>query len=251
MKAPFLQLVAGTALAGPVTTAAELSARPAPDNGSDREPIQREPITATHANKLARDQRRDAWDIAEVVTRYWRARLDMHSAAACAQRDGLPEGQNHPRLDEDGRWYLVTRWREAKVAQLLTPAPHVAAVAWKKAELNSSQFKPLRVEPGKVERAIEADEAFLASHPVRQTRSPEATARTREFKEAMRQRIREVAALRKISDDEIKPVLRLKHHAIATFGKAHGLNYGWLLEGKGEMFRNAAPRLTLLGKEET
>jgi hypothetical protein len=244
MRAPFLHLVAGTAVAGPATTA-----RPAPDNGSDREPIEREPRSVTHANKLARDRRKDAWEIAEVVTRYWRARLDMHSAAACAQRDDLPEGRNHPPLDEDGRMALVTRWREAKVAQLLTPAPKAAAVLWKKAELKTRYFEILRLEPGKVERAIEADEAFLASHPVRQTKSAEAKARSRAFKEAMRQRIREVAALRQIPDDEIKPVLGLRHHAVAAFGEAQGLNYGWLLEGEGEMFR-CGPKLAVdHGKE--
>jgi hypothetical protein len=110
----------------------------------------------------------------------------------------LQRGKAHPLLDHAGRIELVARWREAKVAQLLTPAPKAAAVLWKKAELKTRHFKFLRVEPGKVERAIEADEAFLAAHPVRQTRSPEATARTRAFKEAMRQRIREVAALRQI-----------------------------------------------------
>jgi len=76
-------------------------------------------------------------------------------------------------------------------------------------------------------------------------------ARSRAFKEAMRQRIREVAALRKISDDEIKPTLRLKHQEIARFSEEHGVNIGWLLEGDGEMFKRPAPLLTLLGKGET
>lgn len=56
MKAPFLRIVAGTALA-------------------DRAPIAREPRTETHANRLARDHRRDAWRSAEALTQYWRARL--------------------------------------------------------------------------------------------------------------------------------------------------------------------------------
>jgi len=94
MRAPILQLVAGTALAGHVT--ARPSVRPEPE------------ISATHANKLARDQRRDAWDIAEVVTRYWRARIDMHSAAACAQRDGLPEGQITRRSTRPAGMRLLT-----------------------------------------------------------------------------------------------------------------------------------------------
>lgn len=119
---------------------------------------------------------------------------------------------------------------------------------WKKAELKSRYFEPLRVEPGKVERTIEADEAFLA-HPVRQTRSAEAKAHSRAFKEAMRQRIREVAALRTVSDDEFRPARRLKHQHIGEFCEAHGGNLGWLLEGEGEMFKRGPKLAVDHGKE--
>jgi ribosomal 50S subunit-associated protein YjgA (DUF615 family) len=62
-------------------------------------------------------------------------------------------------------------------------------------------------------------------------------ARSREFKDAMRQRIRDIAASRDLSDEEIKPVLRLKHREIAEFTEKHGVNLGWLLEGKGRIFQ--------------
>jgi hypothetical protein len=61
-------------------------------------------------------------------------------------------------------------------------------------------------------------------------------ARRREFNDAMRQRIRDVAASRDLSDEEIKPVLRLKHEAIGEFTEKHGVNVEWLLEGKGRIF---------------
>jgi hypothetical protein len=61
-------------------------------------------------------------------------------------------------------------------------------------------------------------------------------ARRREFKEAMRRRIRDVAASRDLSDAEIKAALTLKHHEIARFGEQHGVNFEWLLEGKGRVF---------------
>ena len=48
------------------------------------------------------------------------------------------------------------------------------------------------MEPGKVERAIEADLAFLASHPMRRTNA-----------EAMARIARELAANAKIDDDEL------------------------------------------------
>jgi hypothetical protein len=66
----------------------------------------------------------------------------------------------------------------------------------------------------------------------------EAALRRREFKEAMRRRIRDVAASRDLSDEEIKPVLTLKHQEIARFSERHGVNIGWLLEGKGRIFKN-------------
>jgi hypothetical protein len=61
-------------------------------------------------------------------------------------------------------------------------------------------------------------------------------ARRRAFKEAMRRRIRDVAASRDLSDEEIKPVLRLKHHEIGEFTEKHGVNLEWLLEDKGRVF---------------
>jgi hypothetical protein len=68
----------------------------------------------------------------------------------------------------------------------------------------------------RIERAIADDLAFLAAHPVRRSNS-EAWARRREFNEAMRQPIKDIAASRDLSDEEIKPVLTLKHHEIAEF----------------------------------
>ena len=62
-------------------------------------------------------------------------------------------------------------------------------------------------------------------------------ARRREFKEAMRQRIRDIAASRDLSDEEIRPVMKLKHHEIANFTEKHGVNVEWLLEGKGSIFK--------------
>jgi hypothetical protein len=61
----------------------------------------------------------------------------------------------------------------------------------------------------------------------------ERMARRRDFNLAMRQRIRDVAASRGISDDEIRPALTLKHEAIGRFSEARGVNLGWLLEGRG------------------
>jgi hypothetical protein len=88
--------------------------------------------------------------------------------------------------------------------QLLTAAPDAQAVAWKQAELARGQHRQSDVAPGRIEQAIAADKAWLAAHLTRRSNS-EAMARSREFKEAMRRRIRGVAADRGLSDTEIKP----------------------------------------------
>jgi hypothetical protein len=98
--------------------------------------------------------------------------------------------------------------------------------------------KCLNVNPKKIERAIADDLAWLAAHPTKRTGNSEACAKRRAFNEAMRQRIRDVAASRDLSDEEIRPVLRLKHHEIAKFTEKHGVNLEWLLEGEGRIFKS-------------
>lgn len=64
----------------------------------------------------------------------------------------------------------------------------------------------------------------------------EVMTRRREFKAAMRQRIRDVAASRDLTDEEIKPALTLKHEEIGNFCEQHGVRFEWLLEGRGRVF---------------
>jgi hypothetical protein len=193
-------------------------------------------LTVTCQNGRLRDARREVWREADAIRKYWKARLEMESAIEYVQRHDLPEGNNHPTHNPDERWTLLANWRQAIAQQLLTPAPDTAAVAWKKAALDGGQHEFTDVKTERVERAIADDLAFLAAHPIRRSNS-EAMARKREFNDAMRQRIREVAASRDLSDEEIKPVLKLKHHEVARFTEKHGVNLGWLLEGKGHIFK--------------
>jgi hypothetical protein len=93
------------------------------------------------------------------------------------------------------------------------------------------------VKPERIERSIADDLEFLAAHPTRLSNS-EAMARWREFKEAMRRRIRDIAASRDLSDEEIRPVLKLKHQEIANFTEKHGVNLDWLLEARVASSRN-------------
>jgi hypothetical protein len=152
--------------------------------------------------------------------------MDWHYELKFAQESGLADSGSFPPAED--RESLVETWREAVAKKLLTPAPNVAAVAWKRAKLSRRDFRHLPVRLDRIERAIAEDVAFLAAHPTRKSNS-ETMARRREFKEVVRQRIREIAASRDLSDEEIKPVLTLKHHEIANFSEKHRVNLEWLL----------------------
>jgi hypothetical protein len=194
------------------------------------------PATETAKNSRIRITRRDAWWHAGWVVNYWRARLDWTSALGTAQQYGIADSASFPPADNASRFGLVDTWREAVVKQLLTPAPDGAAVTWKRAQLAGRGFSHLPTKAERIERVIAEDLAFLAAHPTRRSNS-EMMARRREFKEAMRQRMRDIAASRDLSDEEIKPALTLKHHEIANFTEKHGVNLEWLLEGRGRIFK--------------
>jgi hypothetical protein len=202
--------------------------------GSDSLNSEDQPLTETAKNGRLREQRKEAWRKAEAATRYWQARRYFESAVSIAQMRDIPEGRFHPDVSLKDL-HLVDRWREALVKQLLTPAPDLMSVTWKKAALAQGQYRYVGVSDQRIERAIAEDLAFLAAHPVRQKNS-EAIVRRREFNEAMRRRIRDVAASRDLSDVEIQPALTLKRQEIAHFSEQHGVNVEWLLEGKGRIF---------------
>jgi hypothetical protein len=193
--------------------------------------------TETAKNGKLREQRYQAWRKAEAATRYWRVRLDLHSAVAVAQRMEIPEGQYQPDADEKDRNSTLARSREALVRQFLTPASHTAHVAWKQNALARGHYEYTGLSAERLKCAIADDLAWLAAHPVRHSNS-EAALRRREFKEAMRRRIRDVAASRDLSDEEIKPALKLKHQEIGRFCERHGVSIKWLLGGGGPIALN-------------
>ena len=65
------------------------------------------------------------------------------------------------------RLTLIRMWREAVVKQLLTPAPDLGAVTWKRAQLAGRSFSHFPIKAPRVEQAIADDVAFLAAHPTR------------------------------------------------------------------------------------
>jgi hypothetical protein len=201
------------------------------------------PATETAKNFRIRTERRDAWWLAGRVADYWHARFKWRDELSIAQRYGIADSASFPSVENENRFGLVDTWREAVAKQLLTPAPTLADVAWKRAKIKSDEFNRLPITLARAEQAIADDVAFLAAHPTRRSNS-EAMARNREFKEAMRQRIRDIAASRDLSDEEIKPILRLKHQQIGEFTEKHGVNLEWLLEGRGRVFKKDPIRLS-------
>jgi hypothetical protein len=176
------------------------------------------------------------------------ARFKWRDELWTAQRYGIADSASFPSVENENRFGLVDTWREAVAKRLLTPAPTLADVAWKRAKIKSDEFKQLPITLARAEQVIADDVAFLAAHPTRRSNS-EAMARSRVFKEAMRQRIRELAASRDLSDEEIKPALSLKHEAVGEFVEKHGVNWPWLLEGNRRIFESDPIRLNRNGDE--
>jgi hypothetical protein len=197
--------------------------------------------SVTAVNSDLRKERRNDWRAAEALTRYWRARFEFESAASMPGLARSPEGRKFYQEQEQWPHDSVAKWRGALMAQLLTPAPDTGAIKWKRATLEAGQHKHTDTNPERIKRSIADDEAWLAAHPTKRTGNVEACAKRleerRAFKEAMRQRIREIAASLNLSDIQIKPALKLKHEAIGHFCQTYSVNIGWLLEGVGPIFK--------------
>ena len=91
----------------------------------------------------------------------------------------------------------------------------------------------------RAQNVIDGDIAFLATHPTRKSKpmSNERKEERRNFKEAMRRRIKDIAASRDIPDDEIRPVLSFRHRCIGEFTTKYNVNLEWRLEGDGRIFK--------------
>jgi hypothetical protein len=104
------------------------------------------PATETAKNSRIRIVRRDAWWHADRVADYWRTRLDWHGALETAQRYGIADSASFPLAENENRFGLVDKWREAVAKQLLTPAPDLGAITWKRAKLKSSDLPYLPIK---------------------------------------------------------------------------------------------------------
>jgi hypothetical protein len=135
-------------------------------------------LSATAKNGRLRKKRFEVWRTADAVTGYWRKRLDFHDALSSVQRRGISEGRSHPAADDEDRWALVNGWRAAFVKQLLTPAPDAASVTWTQMALARGKYDYTGLKPERLKHVIAEDLAFLAAHPVRQSKRRSAKANT-------------------------------------------------------------------------
>jgi hypothetical protein len=126
-----------------------------------------EPLTESCKNQRLRLSRRDAWWAAGRLTGYWRARLDWQGALSTAQSHNVADANSFPKCE--GRLELVDLWRTALIKQMLTPAPDVAAVAWKRAQMRAENYRYANVKPTRLQLAIDADVEWLEAHPSRKS----------------------------------------------------------------------------------
>jgi len=190
-------------------------------------------LTATAQNSRLRDARKTAWREAEIRVEYFHRRAEFECVVGRMQEMGLPEGNLHPVPRDRGE--AVRLWRAALVAQFLLPAPSKDCVTWKKSRLAIGEIERAGMTRERAQKVIDGDIAFLAAHPTRKSvpMSNEKKEERRNFKAAVRQRIKDIAASRGIPDDEIRPVLSLRHWPISDFATKYSVNLEWLLEGQG------------------
>jgi hypothetical protein len=125
-------------------------------------------LTTTAKNERLRSARHEAWRKADALTNYWSELLKFTDAVSRARSHGLKEARAHTEISHEARWSILGSYREALGKHLLTPAPAVASVNWKRQQLS----KPyIGVEKELVEKAIADDIAFLDAHPTRNFRA--------------------------------------------------------------------------------
>ncbi|MCZ7463531.1 hypothetical protein [Rhizobium rhizogenes] len=129
------------------------------------EPVTDAELVDTQYNSLVRRTRSKAWNAAKRKTEYYDA------LARAALHLGFNKGKdpNGFPVALPSRESLVDLYRQALADQLLTPAFQKLDIEWKKRQLMKlKRWVPVR--PEDVAASIQADEDFLARHPVKRER---------------------------------------------------------------------------------
>ncbi len=197
--------------------------------------------TETCKNFRLRQQRRDDWRRADALRNYWEAARKMDSAIWRVQQHELPEGDLHQPHAPGSCWPIIAKNRAAIMAQLLTPAPTMREVEWKRAVFKGGDHEHTDIKLERIERAIADDVEFLRTHPTRrsgkQGMDPKKLEERRAWKAAFRARVAAFAEKRGIPKSELAWLGRIKHQDIAAVAEQHRISYGLKLEGRGSTFR--------------
>lgn len=103
-----------------------------------------------------------------MLPQIWEAYLHFTDTVSRARDAGVKEAHQHAPAwpqNNEARWEILDKYREALGKQLLTPAPDVAAVNWKRHQLSK-----IGTNREWVENVIKNDIAFLSAHPTRKAR---------------------------------------------------------------------------------
>jgi hypothetical protein len=129
------------------------------------EPVTDAELVDTQYNSLVRNTRAKAWNAARSKTEYYDALKDAALRLECNKGKTLFEFT----AVLPSREKLVDLYRQALADQLLTPAFQKLDIEWKKRQLAKlGLYVPMR--PEDVTASIQADENFLARHPVKRER---------------------------------------------------------------------------------
>jgi hypothetical protein len=151
----------------PLSRASHLPVRPQPVDEIDLRRKARARLIGH--NECLRAQRKEAWRKVETNFLYWRARLQLHDKIEIAQMHGAADALRHP--PDESRSSMLRSFQAAGAQLLLTPAPDVASLSWKRAAFPRGAWQFIDgVKEERIERAIAEDVAFLDAHPVRQQR---------------------------------------------------------------------------------
>ncbi len=129
------------------------------------EPLTDAELLDTQYNSLVRNTRSKAWNAAKRKTEYY----DALKTAALHLEFNNGKDPNGLVVALPSRESLVDLYRQALADQLLTPAFQKLDIEWKKRQLAKlNRWVPVR--PEDVAASIQADEDFLARHPVKRDR---------------------------------------------------------------------------------
>lgn len=119
-------------------------------------------------NRRLRHSRGHDWEDAGTAVEFWKALLEFQHAIRWAKYRNLPMAREYPEHTSQDESRSRDQWRAALVKQMLTPAPDMASVIWKRRMLAAEHHRYCKppVEAEKIERAIADDLAFLEAHPV-------------------------------------------------------------------------------------